>query len=85
MICASAFLRTILSGRSSTAATKKNGGFNPDTFLATIGDGRKILSFPKKQRYLRKGTTQMPSSTFKKAKCGSPLCPRSARKRRSRS
>ena len=26
-----------------TVLTNKNGGFSPDTFLATIGDGRKIL------------------------------------------
>ena len=31
------------------AALKKNGGFDPNIFLATIGDGRKILSAPKKQ------------------------------------
>lgn len=30
-------------------AAKKNGGFDPNTFLATIGEGRKILSVPKKQ------------------------------------
>jgi hypothetical protein len=35
----------------STAVKKngKNGGFDPDTFLATIGEGRKILSVAKKQ------------------------------------
>ena len=35
--------------RSVAAASKKNGGFDPDMFLATIGDGRKILTVPKKQ------------------------------------
>jgi len=29
--------------------------FNPDTFLATIGDGRKILSVPKKQMIFAQG------------------------------
>jgi CRP/FNR family transcriptional regulator, cyclic AMP receptor protein len=31
----------------SSAANQKNRGFNPDTFLATIGTGRKRLSVPK--------------------------------------
>jgi hypothetical protein len=30
-------------------AAEKNGGFDPNTFLATIGEGRKILSVPKKK------------------------------------
>src|SRR6266404_1009202 len=33
----------------SSAVGNRNRGFDPDTFLATIGDGRKILSVPKKQ------------------------------------
>src|SRR5208282_4848642 len=36
-------------------ATKKNGGFDADTFLATIGDGRKILTVPKKQMVFAQG------------------------------
>jgi CRP-like cAMP-binding protein len=36
-------------------ATKKNGGFDPGTFLATIGEGRKILSFPKKKMIFAQG------------------------------
>jgi hypothetical protein len=35
-------------GEAPTLATKKNGSFDPDTFLATIGDGRKILVVPKR-------------------------------------
>ena len=31
--------------------------FDPNTFLATIGDGRKLMAFPEKQRYSPKGTT----------------------------
>jgi CRP/FNR family transcriptional regulator, cyclic AMP receptor protein len=38
-----------------TAASKKNGGFDPDTFLATIGDGRKILVIAKKQSIFSQG------------------------------
>jgi CRP/FNR family transcriptional regulator, cyclic AMP receptor protein len=40
---------------NSTAATKKNRGFDPNTFLATIGDGRKILAVPKKQSIFTQG------------------------------
>src|ERR1700741_294138 len=39
----------------SAAMSKKNGGFNPDTFLATIGEGRKILAVPKKQTIFSQG------------------------------
>lgn len=38
-----------------STAVKKNGGFNPDTFLATIGDGRKILTVAKKQAIFAQG------------------------------
>ena len=34
---------------------KKNGGFDPDVFLATIGDGRKILAVLKKQTIFAQG------------------------------
>jgi hypothetical protein len=36
-------------------AAEKNRRFNPNTFLATIGEGRKILSFPKKQMIFAQG------------------------------
>ncbi len=36
-------------------AVKKNGGFIPGTFLATIGEGRKILTFAKKQMIFSQG------------------------------
>ena len=39
----------------TTLAGKKNGGFNPDVFLATIGDGRKILSVPKRKVIFSQG------------------------------
>ena len=36
-------------------AAKKTRGFDPDTFLATIGDGRKIVSVPAKQVIFAQG------------------------------
>ena len=39
----------------SAVAAKKNGGFDPDTFLVTIGDGREILFIPKKQVIFAQG------------------------------
>jgi CRP/FNR family transcriptional regulator, cyclic AMP receptor protein len=38
-----------------SAAAKKNRGFDPDTFLATIGDGRKIVSVPNKELIFAQG------------------------------
>lgn len=46
---------TILIKMRSATAVRKNAGFDPDTFLATIGDGRKILSVPKKQVIFAQG------------------------------
>jgi CRP/FNR family cyclic AMP-dependent transcriptional regulator len=40
---------------SATAQSRKNRGFNPDTFLATIGNGRKMLTFEKKQTIFTQG------------------------------
>jgi len=40
---------------SPIKATKKNHQFDPDTFLATIGDGRKILAVPRKQVIFAQG------------------------------
>jgi len=40
---------------SSSAASKKSNGFNPATFLATIGDGRKSLTVPGKQGIFAQG------------------------------
>jgi CRP/FNR family transcriptional regulator, cyclic AMP receptor protein len=37
------------------AAAKKRCDFDPHTFLATIGEGRKIVSFPKKQTIFTQG------------------------------
>jgi CRP/FNR family cyclic AMP-dependent transcriptional regulator len=36
-------------------SAKKTGVFDPDTFLATIGDGRKILTVPKRQTIFAQG------------------------------
>src|SRR5271170_1917058 len=38
-----------------SAASRKNRGFDPNIFLATIGDGRKILSVAKKQIIFAQG------------------------------
>src|SRR5438093_2145310 len=40
---------------SSTAAARKNREFDPNTFLAMIGDARKILAVPKKQTIFAQG------------------------------
>src|SRR6202522_1039462 len=40
---------------SPTVVPKKNGGFDPSIFLATIGAGRKILIVPKKQAIFSQG------------------------------
>jgi len=40
---------------SSVAASKKIRGFNPSTFLATIGEGRKSLTVAKKQGIFAQG------------------------------
>ncbi|MFY9560529.1 MAG: Crp/Fnr family transcriptional regulator [Terriglobales bacterium] len=37
------------------AVTKKNREFDPDTFLGTIGEGRKIVAVPKKQMIFTQG------------------------------
>jgi CRP/FNR family cyclic AMP-dependent transcriptional regulator len=37
------------------AVAKKNRGLDPNTFLATIGDGRKILAVPKKETIFIQG------------------------------
>src|SRR6266567_3781778 len=39
----------------SSVAASKNRGFDPGTFLATIGQGRKSLTVPKKQRIFAQG------------------------------
>src|SRR5256714_5222548 len=40
---------------SAAVANKKNRGFDPQTFLASIGEGRKMLAVPKKQTIFTKG------------------------------
>src|SRR5207245_8863484 len=49
------YIRLQLSEMRSSVVSKKNGGFNPDTFLATIGEGRKILTVPNKQSIFAQG------------------------------
>ncbi len=51
------------------ALTKKAREFDPYTFLATIGDGRKFLAVPKKKTWCSlKETGRTLSSTSKPAK-----------------
>jgi CRP-like cAMP-binding protein len=40
---------------SPSAATKKTREFDPNTFLATIGEGRKMVAVPKKQTIYAQG------------------------------
>src|SRR6266852_8465251 len=40
---------------SSTAMARKNRDFDPSTFLATIGEGRKTVAVPKKQTIFAQG------------------------------
>jgi len=40
-----------------SVAAKKRGDFDPRAFLATIGEGRKFVLFPKKQRIFAQGDT----------------------------
>ncbi len=40
---------------SPASAHKKDRVFDPDTFLATIGEGRKIVAVPKKQTIYTQG------------------------------
>jgi len=39
----------------SPAAAKKNGKFDSDTFLATIGEGRRIVAIPKRRKIFTQG------------------------------
>jgi hypothetical protein len=48
------------------AAIKKNQEFDPNTFLATIGGGRKILSVAKKETIFAQGRMRTPFFIFKK-------------------
>src|SRR5437016_14511437 len=38
-----------------TAPTRKKSDFDPRKFLATIGEGRKVVAFPKKQTIFAQG------------------------------
>ena len=40
---------------ASTVTAKKKRDFNPEQFLATIGQGRKVMPFPKKQTIFTQG------------------------------
>ncbi len=51
----SLFSWNIMRGVSPAAATRKTREFDPNTFLATIGEGRKLVSVPKKQTIFAQG------------------------------
>jgi len=54
---------------SPAAETNKKGrAFDPDTFLATIGEGRRILAVPKKQTIFAQGDEATLSFIFRKAR-----------------
>ena len=40
---------------ASTTLVKKNNNFDPQKFLATIGEGRKVVNFPKKETIFAQG------------------------------
>jgi CRP/FNR family cyclic AMP-dependent transcriptional regulator len=44
-----------MRGMSPAAATKKTREFDPNTFLVTIGEGRKLVAVPKKQTIFAQG------------------------------
>jgi len=68
----------------SVAVAKKRRGFDPGTFLATIGEGRKSLTVSKKHGDLHAGGKRLTlSSISRKAKVGSPSFLRRGRKPRS--
>jgi CRP/FNR family cyclic AMP-dependent transcriptional regulator len=41
--------------RAPTVAAKQKSGFDPRKFLATIGEGRKVVAFPQKQTIFTQG------------------------------
>ena len=61
-------------------ASKKNRGFDPGVFLATIGAGRKRLTVVKKRGIFTQGIRLTLFSIFKKERFGSPSYLRSAKK-----
>ena len=62
------------------AAAKKRRDFDPNAFLATIGEGRKIVSFPKKQTIFTQGDPTDAVFYIQTGKVDSPSYQRLARK-----
>ena len=54
-----------------TVPAKKKRDFDPKKFLATIGEGRRVVSFPRKQTIFTQGTRLTQSSTSRKARLDS--------------
>ena len=57
---------------SPTNSAKKSGNFDPRKFLATIGEGRKVVGFPKKQTIFTQGELADAVLTSRKARLCSP-------------
>jgi CRP/FNR family transcriptional regulator, cyclic AMP receptor protein len=64
------------------AAAKKKRDFDPQTFLATIGEGRKIVPFHTKQTILAQGDGCDAVFYIQKGKVRRRLSPRLGRKQR---
>jgi len=63
-----------------TVLAKKERDFDPREFLATIGEGRKVLTFPKKQTIFTQGDAADAVFYIQEARFDSLSYPRLARK-----
>ena len=64
-------------------ASKNGREFDPHAFLATIGEGRKAMLFPKKHTIFAQGGPADAVFYLQTGKVNSPLSPKPARKQRS--
>jgi hypothetical protein len=64
--------RIMVMKPAATVGNKKNREFDPKTFLATIGAGRKIVTVPKKQTIYAQGALR--TSTFAPLERWGPTC-----------
>ncbi len=62
------------------ATAKKKPDFDPRKFLATIGEGRRVVAVPKKQTIFAQGDAADAIFTSRRARLDSLLYPRMARK-----
>ena len=66
---------------ASTMSAKNKRDFDPKNFLATIGEGRKVVAFLRNKPSSRRGTRLTLFSISRKARYDSPSYPRLVRKR----